>query len=85
MFDPESVKPDSDSKLQLPRIITANDYHDFRYYQNIINHDLGMTDVYVTEVGFNDGQYIGLVHLDTLSHNQLVLQLDAYYKELEDQ
>lgn len=85
MIDPENIKPDSESKIHLPRVIAVNDYHDFRYYQGVLNDDMGMTDVYVTEVGFYDGQYIGLVHLDIENHNQLVLELENHYKELEDQ
>lgn len=83
MLDPENIKTDIDVAWQLPRLIKVNDYHDLHYYQSILNHDLGLADVFVTEVGFMDGQYIGLVHLDTENHNQLVLQLDQYYAEAE--
>ncbi len=83
MIDPNDIQTNSEASVQLPRIITVNDYHDFRHYQNILNHDMGLADVFVTEVGFFDGQYVGLVHLDTENHNQLVLQLEEYYKEEE--
>jgi hypothetical protein len=85
MFDPETLAYTDEATVKLPRLVTVNDYHEFGYYQQIFNNDLGMSDVYVTEVGFHDGQYIGLVHLDIENHNQLVLQLENYYKELEDQ
>lgn len=68
--------------LSLPRMIEVADYHEFRHLQNFLQVDLGLKDVYITEVGF-DGRYIGLVHMDTESHNQLAAQLMQEYEEME--
>lgn len=81
MIDITKIATDTEVTLKLPRIIEVQDYHDFAMYQNILQNDLGLGDVYVTEVGYFDGQYLGLVHMDTESHNQLVLMLDAHFAE----
>lgn len=81
MIDPENLPTNSSVALNLPKLIVVDDYHYFRDHQRFINDALGLTDVYITEVGFVDGQYVGLVHLDTESHNQMVMELTAYYDE----
>lgn len=84
MIDPNNLPIDTEVGLHLPKLIVVDDYHEFAYHQQFINKSLGIDDVYVTEVGFVDGQYVGLVHTDCEHHNQLVLQLDAHYKEQEE-
>jgi hypothetical protein len=84
MIDPDNIEPNTEVTVRLPRVITAMDYHDFQYIQNILTHDLGMEGVYVTEVGFLAPEYVGLIHLDAESHNQLVMELSEYYRETED-
>lgn len=84
MIDPENLLTNSSVVLDLPKLVVVDDYHDFGHQQQFINDELGLDDVYITEVGFVDGQYVGLVHLDTASHNQVVMELTAYYAEQED-
>jgi len=84
MIDPDNIKTDAQVTLDLPRVITADDYHEFRYLQNFLDIDLGLKDVYITEVGFNDSMYVGLVHLNTPTHNQMVRELEAHYEQLEE-
>lgn len=80
-IDPNNIATDAEVPIRLPRLITADDYHEFGFVQDMIKHDLGVDGVYVSEVGFCDGQYVGLIHTNCESHNQLVLQLENYYKE----
>ena len=84
IIDPDHLPTNSSVVLDLPKLIMVDDYHDFRHQQRFINDDLGLDDVYITEVGFVDGRCVGLVHLDTESHNQMVMELAAYYDEQED-
>lgn len=81
MIDIDKIAIDSEVTLKLPKIISVTDYHEFAYYQRFLQDALGIADVYITEVGFLDGEHLGLVHLDTESHNQLVLLLDAHFAE----
>lgn len=83
-IDPDNIEPNSEVILRLPRVITALDYHEFKHIQNVFTYDLGITGVYVTEVGFLAPEYVGLVHLDTESHNQMVMELTEYYRQLEE-
>jgi hypothetical protein len=82
MIDLDNIQANTDVNVKLPRLVEVRDYHEFRTLQDFLRFDLGL-DVFVTEVGFN-GDYIGLVHLDTPSHNQLVMELTAYYEEEEN-
>ena len=84
MIDPDNIKPNAQITLELPRVITTDDYHEFGYLQDFLNMHLGLKDVYITEVGFNAPMYVGFVHLDTDSHNQMVCDLQDYYKMEED-
>lgn len=80
-IDPNNIATDVEVTVRLPRLVTARDYHEFRSIQTVIEEDLGVEGVYVTEVGFCNGEYVALIHTDCESHNQLVLQLENYYKE----
>ncbi len=81
MIDPENIVTDTEIALRLPRLITVGDYHDFGFIQGLIEEDLGINGVYVTEVGFLEGEYVALIHTDCEAHNQLVMELTAYYNE----
>lgn len=81
MIDPENIITDTEITLRLPRLITVDDYHDFGFIQGLIEEDLGINGVYVTEVGFLEGEYVALIHTDCEAHNQLVMELTAYYNE----
>ena len=83
MIDPDNIQTNAQVTLDLPRVITADDYHEFGYLQNFLREDLKL-DVFITEVGFNAPMYVGLIHLDTPSHNQLVMELTAAYEEEEN-
>jgi hypothetical protein len=83
-MDPDRIKPDAQVTVCLPRVITVLDYHQFTDMQNVINHDLGLPQVRVTDVGFAAPEYVGLIHVDTESHNQLVMELTEYYQQTED-
>ena len=80
-LDLDKIVPDVQLTVQLPRLISAHDYHDFGFIQDLIQNDLGIEGVYVTEVGFKSPDFVALIHTDCESHNQLVLQLENYYKE----
>jgi hypothetical protein len=82
-IDPNNVYSDVEITLRLPRVITALDYHEFGEIQRMIEEKLGVTGVYVTEVGFMAPEYVGLIHVNTESHNQLVMELERYYQEQE--
>jgi hypothetical protein len=82
MDEQGNIIPDTKIELELPRLIEVADYHEFHGLQHFLQVDLGLKEVRVTEVGF-DGRYIGLVHMDTESHNQLVCQIQEQYKEME--
>ena len=82
-LNPDDIHTNVEITVRLPRVITALDYHDFAEIQRVIQVDLGLSDVYVTEVGFVGLEYVGLIHMDTESHNQLVLELERYYKQVE--
>jgi hypothetical protein len=84
MIDPDNIQTNAQVTLDLPRVIEVDDYHEFQVLQDFLNMDLGLKGVYITEVGFNAPMYVGLVHLDTASHNQLVFELEAYYEQLEE-
>jgi hypothetical protein len=83
MIDPDNIPTNATVELALPRVIIARDYHEFNDIQTTLRHQLGL-DVYVTEVGFLAPEYIGLIHINTESHNQLVMELTAYYNELDE-
>lgn len=82
-IDPANIQTDVEITLRLPRVVTVLDYHDFSEIQRVIQEDLGLTEVYVTEVGFLAPEYVGLIHVDTESHNQLVMELERYYQDPE--
>lgn len=82
-FDPDEIKPDMKITIGLPRLVTATDYHEFKANENILREYLNV-DIKVTEVGFNDFYYVGLVHLDIRNHNELVEKLTEYYKNETD-
>lgn len=67
-------------ELGLPQIVRTKDYHDFAIYQNFLQNTLGV-EVYITELGFN-GHYIGLAHLKSERHEQLILQLEQMVDQL---
>lgn len=83
MIDPDNIKPDTEITVDLPRVITAHDYHEFDAVQQTLHKHCGAESVYVTEVGFRAPVYVALVHLDTASHNQLVMDLTSYYESQE--
>jgi hypothetical protein len=83
-LDPDNIVPNVQLTVQLPRVVTALDYHEFASIQTVIQDDLGLEGVYVTEVGFCNGEYVALIHTDCESHNQLVLQLENYYMALPE-
>jgi hypothetical protein len=79
--DPDIIVPNVELTVHLPRLVTALDYHEFASIQTVIRDDLGVEGVYVTEVGFCNGEYVALIHTDCESHNQLVLQLENQLME----
>jgi len=83
MIDPDNIVSDCAVTVQLPRVITAHDYHEFDAVQHTLHKHCGAESVYVTEVGFHAPVYVALVHLDTDSHNQLVMDLTSYYESQE--
>lgn len=83
MIDPENLKSDSEISIKLPRLIYVNDYHDFRYYENILHMDFGLIGIVIEEIGYYDGQYIGLAHLDTPEHQNLARELEIHFREEE--
>lgn len=83
MIDPENISTDTELTLRLPRLISVDDYHEFGSIQRLIEENLGIKGVCVTEVGFLEGEYVALIHTDCDAHNQLVMELTAYYNEDE--
>lgn len=81
MVDPDNIPYDSAVSSCMPRLITADDYHEFEYIENLLKYTLGFNGVHVSEVGFTQGFYVALVHLDTPDHRQMVTDLEKYYQE----
>lgn len=77
-----NIVADETVKFNLPRMIRGNDYHEFRRLSYILQAGLGISGVYVTEVGF-DGNYVGLIHMNTSAHRQLVRELIDRYSTME--
>lgn len=84
MIDPDNIETNTEISLQLPRLISAHDYHDFGFIQDLIQNNLGIEGVYVTEVGFESPDFVALIHIDCESHNQMVMELQQYYKDKEE-
>jgi hypothetical protein len=78
---PFAVEITTPLTINLPVMIDVDDYHEFRMIQHYYNM-IGL-DVEVTEVGFENGNYVGIVHLDIDSHCAIVEQAREYFKELE--
>ena len=85
MSSEENIEIDSSITIPLPRIIEAQDYHDFKFYENILKHDFGVENIVIEEIGYEDGSYIGLAHLDTPEHQNLARELEIRYREQFDQ
>lgn len=83
MIDLDNIETDSEITIKLPKLIYVQDYHDFKYYENILTHDFGILGIIVEEVGYADGEYIGLAHLDTPEHQNLARELEVYLREEE--
>jgi hypothetical protein len=83
-MNPNDIQHNTQITFSLPRIVTAMDYHEFGTIQSVIADDLGVAGVYVTEVGFANGEYVALIHTDCESHNQMVMLLTDYYKEMKE-
>ena len=75
MIDLDNIPTDNELTLKLPQLISADDYHEFAYYEQTLEA-LGL-NVVVQEVAFseNDMYYYGLVHLDTPEHRKLYDQV----------
>lgn len=84
MIDIENIPTDTEVTVKLPRLVVVWDYHDFEHLKSDCSDQLGIT-VAVDEVGFYDGQYYGLMHTDTVAHQQLAEGLRAYFDNLNDQ
>lgn len=89
MIDPDNIKTDVKISIDFPRVITANDYHEFQEIQFVL---LNLTaesgqSVFVEEVGFNsfDGQYVGFIHTGTPEHKKMAEELREYYENLEEE
>jgi hypothetical protein len=82
-FDPENLKTDTKLEIHLPRLICVDDYHDLRYYQNIMQKDFGV-NLIIDEVGYFDMSYIGLVHLNTPAHQDILKKAIEYYKDIDE-
>jgi hypothetical protein len=83
-IDPDNIATDVEITLRLPRIIAVQDYHEFRRLQDFINDELELEGVYISEVGFIETVYVGLIHTDCAAHNQMVLELNEHYEQLEN-
>lgn len=82
MLDLDNIPTSAQIMSDLPFPIAVGNYCELDYLRRLLNNDLGLKDVYITEVGSEERMIVGLVHLDTASHNQLVLVLDKYYEKL---
>ena len=73
------IKSDTKMSVKLPQIVEADDYHEFKYIQDVLA--VINPKIRVTEVGFGETKYVGLIHANTRAHKNLIKQLTA---ELED-
>jgi|688.fasta_scaffold2658785_1 hypothetical protein len=64
----------------VPQVIAMNDYHEFKYLESIFRDDLGMKNITITEVGFREGLYLGVIHVKGQSRDMIT----KMKKELED-
>lgn len=71
--------------LDLPRLVFVQDYHELPNYTNVLKQ-LGTTGVRVSEVGFVNGQYVGLIYTGTLTeakrHPNVVEKLNKIRKDV---
>ena len=49
------------SNFKIPCAVDARDYHDFRFMSDFL-HQLGLKDLAVEEIGFVEGDYLGVVY-----------------------
>lgn len=69
--------------ISLPAIVRVMDYHEFDTIMdsvNILNPD---KKVIYTEIGFEDGQYVGLIHLDIDEHQEYAKTLINEFETME--
>jgi hypothetical protein len=68
--------------VNIPRLVIADDYHDLAFMQDNL-HECGFPEnVVISEIGFEDMQYVGLVYDKTnAEHIELKATLEAYYQD----
>jgi len=73
------------SKLEIyiPQIVTARDYHEFRDHQQFLK-ELGLTNVSITEVGFGESEYLGVVHCTKDSKKKSFKDMKREFQKLSD-
>lgn len=81
--DGVSVVPDTVMGVDLPRLISTTDYHDFQTLEYFLRFDMEM-NVVVEEVGclYDAGvaQFIGLVYIEgNAGHERVKELLELYY------
>lgn len=69
-----------ETSLSLPKIIHVRDYHDFKFIESIL-HDMGLNNVSVAEVGFDEPLYVGVVHTNEPEHKTLIRTLEQKYAD----
>jgi len=75
------VTADTQLIFNLPVVVTAVDYHEFAHMQDFLRTVTGNKKLTVTAVGFDAPKYVGLVHLNTTAHQQVLKDLEAEYEE----
>lgn len=61
--------------ISLPVIVRVMDYHEFYTIMNNVNILNPDKKVIYTEIGFEDGQYVGIIHLDIDEHHKYAKNL----------
>lgn len=84
MVNPDTIVYDSECIIQFPRLIEARDYHEFASIKHFMKNQLGIEEVEVDEVGFHESMYIGLIHLKTFEHQNILTDLIKYYISMEE-
>ncbi len=84
MKNSDKMEYDSECIIRFPRLTEARDYHEFASIKAFMQHQLGLEEIEVDEVGYDNGMYIGLIHLKTFEHQKILTDLIKYYVSIEE-
>ena len=66
-------------EIELPVLITAEDYHDFEHMQNLFR--VLNEKIHVDEIGFGDGVYHGVIHTGSNADQEFIEETKKRFNE----